>query len=144
MKDKVQKLYIQLRSACEKIKAFAIRVKIYIEQIDREDLYSAVSYIPFVGWLFSLYIMKDSPRCQENAKQGLFLSASVVIVLIFFYISRLFIIGFFKKAAFAIALTHMIFAIAYIAGSLFLIYSSYNKRDLKLPKISERAARLDI
>lgn len=144
MKDTILKIHTQLRAAYDKVKAFIIKVKVYIEQIDREDFYSAVSYVPFIGWIFSLYIMKDSSRCQENAKQGLFLSVSAVIVLIFLYFTRLFIIGFFKKAAFAIAIIHMGFAIAYIAGSLFLIYLSYNKRDYKLPKISEQAARLDI
>ena len=73
MKDKIREIYAKIQVAYKTVKTFIIKVKVYIEEVDREDFYSAVAYAPFIGWLFPLYIMKDSPRCQENAKQGLFL-----------------------------------------------------------------------
>ncbi|MBP7582415.1 MAG: hypothetical protein KBA61_00165 [Spirochaetes bacterium] len=57
------------------------------------NYFAAVSFVPFVGWLIPLYLKKDDPFCQDQAKTGfymalLFTTLALAIIFVGIFLSR--------------------------------------------------------
>ena len=109
--------------------------------------YSALAYVPFVGWMLPLYLKRDVRECQFNGKQGLLLAvAAAVPAVVLSILLYVFLPREWRLVKFLVVILIYLIYLAYFAACVYGIVKSLKDEDTKLPvPVMERyMGRLDL
>ncbi|MDA3899763.1 MAG: hypothetical protein PF637_04500 [Spirochaetes bacterium] len=105
---------------------------------------SAIGFLPFIGWLFPLYLNRQNDIDQKNAKVSFIISVgvittSIIITIVDFFSPSTYIIIFFILSTIQYVLLSV-----YFLFSLCAAFLAYRQRVITIPMVSSFAEKLNI
>ncbi len=121
-------------------------VKEIINHLSREqERYgAALSYVPFVGWLFPLYLKRESSLCQSHAKQGFILAIFFTALAIFFTLFETFVPNEWRVLRLALIVIVYVLYGVYFSLCAVGIYMSSREQEFLFPVVGRYARQLKL
>jgi O-antigen ligase len=103
-----------------------------------------ITFVPFFGWLFPHYLLKNDEKVQSNTKTAMFLATITVVSLALLRIVAFLIPPSLEIALFAVSMILFVIVLLYLLlCAVGFVLSLFNK-NFTLPYITNRAQRFNI
>lgn len=132
----------KLKDGISKIQDTTRKLKTDVEDSIKSDtnyqIYSAIGYIPIIGWMLPYFFKKKSSDCQFHAKQSAVLAVIFIMIMTVVWILNHLpilshLLSFIGIKSFLIPAITYSSSVLYIGVSLVSAYKAYNRDKWEIP-----------